>query len=86
MHITNRATNKGKKPSKICESAKNSGKIMNLRNRLKRQTKAEAKLGDMSRAKLYPKCLPGWLNMRATSEQHFRSRRDKKCFYCLPET
>ncbi len=29
-----------------------------------------AKLGDLSRATLNSACLPGWLNMRVTSEQH----------------
>ncbi len=33
-------------------------------------TKAVAKLRGMSRATLYSVCLPGWLNIRVTSEQH----------------
>ncbi len=34
------------------------------------ECKAMAKTGDMSRATLYSACLPGWLNMRVTSEKH----------------
>ncbi len=34
------------------------------------ECKAMAKLGDLLRATVYSVCLPGWLNMRVTSEQH----------------
>ncbi len=39
-----------------------------------------AKLEDMLRATLHSACLPGWLNMQVTSEQHIPKSKRQKVF------